>query len=267
MKLAVIIFLITVQCTLMSHVQASVIQESYTRDAKACGDGEFRCPFQATDYCISASQRCNGVQDCKDFRHDELNCEACKGDSFQCEDEHRRCIPAHQRCDGSWQCRNGFDEENCDSDSCSGGSFFCYSQQKCLPGYMRCNMIKSCSNGEVEDDCDAWRVTRNLPCFCYPQCYFYTTASVSYITMLTIIILFLVWPSGLRCTMHDILLFYYCLSLYLHVWGFLIHVVFCFIDTSSFYCICTRPILFVCRKITLHCLTYIYSGIAQRCVF
>jgi hypothetical protein len=42
-------------------------------DAKACGDGEFRCPFPDTDHCISASQRCNGVQDCT-YGHDKRDC-------------------------------------------------------------------------------------------------------------------------------------------------------------------------------------------------
>jgi hypothetical protein len=39
--------------------------------------------------------------------------EACKGDSFLCEDEQRRCIRADQRCDGYKNCESGFDEKNC----------------------------------------------------------------------------------------------------------------------------------------------------------
>jgi hypothetical protein len=49
------------------------IMTAFIADANECGEGEYRCPFQDTNYCISASQRCNGVQDCS-FGHDEVNC-------------------------------------------------------------------------------------------------------------------------------------------------------------------------------------------------
>jgi hypothetical protein len=55
------------------RLQISYFLAGFVADANECGDGEFRCPYQDTDYCISASLRCNGVEDCR-YGNDERDC-------------------------------------------------------------------------------------------------------------------------------------------------------------------------------------------------
>ncbi|XP_049827409.1 vitellogenin receptor-like isoform X1 [Schistocerca gregaria] len=114
-----------------------------------CRADEFRCEHDK--WCIPASHRCNGVNDCQSGE-DEKNCKVCWEHEFAC--SNGQCVPLEGKCDGIVQCSDGSDERDCEAGICDTDTEFECRNGRCVAQSLRCDLTEDCNDGSDEENCD-----------------------------------------------------------------------------------------------------------------
>ncbi|XP_024936745.1 basement membrane-specific heparan sulfate proteoglycan core protein [Cephus cinctus] len=148
-----------------------------------CGRDEFQCQ---NGECIRADQRCNRVYNCEDGT-DEDNCNItprptppptlpqyepkpprCPRGYFTCTSD-KSCVPSSALCNGIPECRDGSDEQNCDStEVCYPNGWRC-ENGPCIPLHRRCDHHVDCPRDNSDElDCDYVTTERNHV-YCAPD--------------------------------------------------------------------------------------------------
>ncbi|XP_070556703.1 low-density lipoprotein receptor-like isoform X2 [Ptychodera flava] len=73
----------------------------------------------------------------------------CSSGTFNC--TNGDCYPYHFKCDRQLDCKDGSDEEGCDS-ICQTDHFLC-DMEKCFPNRWKCNYFQDCFDNTDEKDC------------------------------------------------------------------------------------------------------------------
>ncbi|XP_037547982.1 very low-density lipoprotein receptor-like [Nematolebias whitei] len=109
--------------------------------------------------CVMYSHVCDGEMDCKDGS-DEEGCESrCKSGEFQCS-HGKKCIPQEQVCDGRSDCQDGSDEKSCPVSS-EGCDHRCDNNTRCVPQTFLCDGEKDCADGSDEGNCGSVACANN----------------------------------------------------------------------------------------------------------
>ncbi|XP_073321660.1 vitellogenin receptor Yl isoform X2 [Pagrus major] len=102
--------------------------------------------------CIFYSHVCDGELDCKDGS-DEEDCDSvCNKDQFQCA-HGKKCIDKEQMCDGIPQCQDRSDELQCTKRT-EGCVHHCDNKSRCLPAKLLCDGEWDCLDGTDEANCE-----------------------------------------------------------------------------------------------------------------
>ncbi|XP_014768390.1 sortilin-related receptor isoform X1 [Octopus bimaculoides] len=145
-----------VNCTDVYKTTAPVPTTTKSSSLPRCNGVEFQCD---NGFCIFASERCDGINDCDD-NSDEENCflspppPSCKADEFQCTTD-RKCILTRMQCDGHVDCSDRSDEEYCSSGNehkCEGFSFRC-TNGMCIHMSWTCDGENDCNDNSDEENC------------------------------------------------------------------------------------------------------------------
>lgn len=125
-----------------------------------CTLSQFNCNDGTANNCIPLSDRCNGIDDCRDGDdEDPAMCSGtCNLGEFRCNDA--TCIPLSSRCDGIPDCVGGEDEDGviCGGNSCGALQFEC-ANASCILNTRVCDGTPHCSDASDED-----------PAMCQLQC-------------------------------------------------------------------------------------------------
>ena len=63
-----------------------------------------------------------------------------------------QCVSSHKHCDGNIDCVNGYDERDCNHESCSSGQFLC-GNGDCIKEAWVCDGDKDCEDRSDESNC------------------------------------------------------------------------------------------------------------------
>ncbi|KAM9734824.1 uncharacterized protein ACNS7B_014278 [Menidia menidia] len=103
--------------------------------------------------CVLYSHVCDGEKDCKDGS-DEEGCQSrCKAGEFECA-HGNRCLPPEQVCDGQYDCRDRSDEADC-SGVTESCPQRCDNNTRCIPKTFLCDGERDCADGSDEEKCGA----------------------------------------------------------------------------------------------------------------
>ena len=102
-----------------------------------CNKGEFNC---TNGHCISASNKCDGKNDCGDNSDEELpSCKTCFSNEFKC--DNGNCISNNALCDQVNDCPSGEDERDCSFEPkrCDEDQFECANRLECINKHWVCD--------------------------------------------------------------------------------------------------------------------------------